>query len=144
MLEEIKKYNIIIPALRTAGIYFFTTDSGIDYEVRFGRRQNNILHANIVFGVVNDEYDGEEYSLTNKGELYRVMATIVEIVKIFMETHPSMLVYEFTAIAKDDEDDDKNTIRINLYKRYLGAIFDNNWAFDYSKPNKVIVSKKIS
>ncbi len=136
----VEEYKIIAPAISTAGVYYFTTDSGVDYEVRFGRRQDNILHATIVFGVINEEYDGEEYTMTNKGELYRVMTTIVHVVKMFMEEHPKMIAYEFTGIAKEGEDDDVLTVRINLYKRYLPRIFENDWAFDYSKGNTIIVT----
>ncbi len=105
--HSVEIYDIIRPAISTAGVYYFTTDSGINYEVRFGRRQDNILHATIVFGVTNDEFDGEEYSLTNRGETYRVMNTIVAVVKMFMQQHPKMVTYEFTGLAKDDEPEDK-------------------------------------
>jgi hypothetical protein len=140
-LGSVEEYKITAPAISTAGVYYFTTDSGINYEVRFGRRQDNILHATIVFGVTNDEFEGEEYTVTNKGELYRVMSTIVAVVKIFMSEHPKMITYEFTGLAKDDEPEDKLTSRINLYKRYLPRIFDKEWKFDYSRGNTIIVSR---
>lgn len=133
-------YKITPPAISTAGVYFFTTDSGVQYEVRFGRRQDNILHATIVFGVINDEYEGEEYSLTNKGELYRVMSTMVQVVKLFMAEHPKITTYEFTGVAKEGEDEDQTTVRINLYKRYLPIIFEGNWSFNY-KGNTILVNK---
>ncbi|MCX6297088.1 MAG: hypothetical protein NTX97_13710, partial [Bacteroidetes bacterium] len=69
-MGSVEEYKITAPAISTAGVYYFTTDHDINYEVRFGRRQDNILHATIVFGVTNDEYEGEEYTVTNKGELY--------------------------------------------------------------------------
>ncbi len=75
MNQIINPYLIFPPAIKSGTIYSFCTDSGVDYEVRFGRKQNNILNATIVFGVTNEEYDGEEYSITNKGEVYKVMAT---------------------------------------------------------------------
>lgn len=142
-MEEgwVEEYKIIIPAITTAGVYYFTTDCGVHYEVRFGRRQDNILHATIVFGVINEEYDGEEYTVTNKGELYRVMTTIVHVVKMFMAEHPKMVTYEFTGLAKDDEPENKLTSRINLYKRYLPRIFGNEWKFDYSGGNTIIVTR---
>ena len=122
-------------------MFTITTDSEINYEVRFGRRQDNILHATIVFGVTNDEYEGEEYTVTNKGELYRVMTTIVKVVKMFMHEHPKMVTYEFTGLAKESEPEDKLTSRINLYKRYLPRIFDREWKFDYSRGNTIIVTR---
>lgn len=134
-------YKILAPAISTAGVYYFTTDSDVNYEVRFGRRQDNILHATIVFGVTNDEYEGEEYTVTNKGELYRVMTTIVDVVKMFMKEHPKMIAYEFTGLAKEGESEDKLTSRINLYKRYLPRIFDKEWKFDYSKGNTITVTR---
>ncbi|MBL7891579.1 MAG: hypothetical protein JNL63_03025 [Bacteroidia bacterium] len=135
-------YKIISPAIVTAGVYYFTTDKGVQYEVRFGRRQDNILHATIVFGVINDEFEGEEYIVTNKGELYRVMATIVKVVKLFMEQHTKMVSYEFTGISKEGEDENRLSQRINLYKRYLPKIFDIlEWRFDYSKGNTVLVNR---
>ncbi len=137
----VDEYKIIAPAISTAGVYYFTTDCGVNYEVRFGRRQDNILHATIVFGVTNDEYEGEEYTLTNKGELYRVMTTIVVVVKMFMNEHPKMVAYEFTGLAKDGESEDKLTSRINLYKRYLPRIFEKDWKFDYSKGNTITVTR---
>jgi hypothetical protein len=137
----VEEYKINVPAISSAGVYYFTTDSGINYEVRFGRRQDNILYSTIVFGVTNDEFEGEEYTVTNKGELYRVMTTIVKIVKIFMDEHPKMTNYEFTGLAKEDESEDKLTSRINLYKRYLPRIFNKDWKFDYSRGNTIVVSR---
>ena len=137
----VNEYEITSPAISTAGVYFFTTDTGVNYEVRFGRRQDNILHATIVFGVTNDEYEGEEYIVTNRGELYRVMTTIVHVIKIFMSEHPKMTTYEFTGLAKEDEPENKLTARINLYKRYLPRIFENDWKFDYSRGNTIVVTR---
>src|SRR3954471_640190 len=82
-----KSFTIVPPAIPSAGIYFFTTDSGVKYEVRFGRRKDNILHATIVFGVINEEFEGEEYIETNRGEVYRVMATLVRVIRMFMAEH---------------------------------------------------------
>ena len=142
MDQLLPTYKIIKPAISTAGVYYFTTDNGLEYEVRFGRKKDNILHGTIVFGVINDEFEGEEYTLTNKGELYRVMSTIVMIVRLYMESNPAMLVYEFTGIARDDEKDSQQSARMLLYKRYLPYIFEDNWNYDYSGGNTVLVLRK--
>lgn len=133
-------FPIIYPNIPSGDVYYFTTSSGTRYEVRFGRRKDNIFHATIVFGVVNDEYKGEEYVTTNKGELYSVMYTIGEIIQIFMSHHPKMLVYEFTAIAKEGEEEGMVTIRRRLYERYLGVLFGNEWKYVF-KGNTVLVSR---
>lgn len=121
--------TIEYPSIPSAGVYYFNTKSGLRYEVRFGRLQDNILHANIVFGVINDEFEGEEYITTNRGEVYQVMNTIVEIVKNYMLEHPKVNVYEFNAVGKDDEDETIENARMILYKRFLPKIFGNNWKF---------------
>jgi hypothetical protein len=144
MKGEIPIYKIIPPAISSAGVYYFTTDSEVQYEVRFGRRQDNILHATIVFGVINDEYEGEEYVMTNKGELYRVMSTVVEIVKIFMREHPKIMCYEFTGIAKEGEEENGITVRINLYRRYLPRIFNSEWVYNFNGNSAVVTRVKKS
>ena len=136
-------FNIIPPAIPSAGIYFFTTDSGVKYEVRFGTRKDNILHATIVFGVINDEYEGQEYVETNRAEVYRVMATLVQVIRIFMSEHKLVMIYEFTGTAKAGEPDEGATARTNLYRRYLPVIFPENegWSFKFQDSNAVVTRK---
>lgn len=133
-------FDIVYPNIPSGDVYYFTTGSGTKYEVRFGRRKDNIFHATIVFGVVNDEYKGEEYITTNKGELYDVMHTISEIIRIFMFQHPRMQTYEFTAVAKETENESTVTIRRHLYERYLGDIFGPGWKNEF-KGNTVLVRR---
>ena len=135
-------YPIEFPAIKSASVFYFNTPSGLRYEVRFGRRQDNILHATIVFGVINDEFEGEEYVATNRGEVYGVMRTISEIVRAFMQEHPKMMTYEFNAVDKEDEDGRHQNARVLLYKRYLPQIFDTNqWYFEIND-NNALVKKK--
>lgn len=147
-MPESTIFPIEYPPIKSAGLYYFNTSSGLRYEVRFGRRQDNILHSTIVFGVINDEFEGEEYVTTNRGEVYRVMNTIVMIVKDFMEQHQKVNIYEFHAIDRDDEDErpsqqeQKNKIkgnsRLKLYKRYLPKIFEKGWNFNFDGNNAVV------
>ena len=141
MSQEVIPYKIVYPPIITAGVYYFTTDSGTQYEVRFGRKADNILHATIVFGVINEEFEGEEYSLTNRGELYRVMATIVKIILTYMKEHSKMMSYEFTAVSKDEESEGTINTRTKLYQRYLPLIFGPEWEMEY-KGNNVLVNRK--
>jgi len=133
-------YHIIPPVIKSGTVYSFTTDSGVNYEVRFGRKQNNILNATIVFGVTNEEYDGEEYSVTNKGEAYKVMATIVEVVRKYKVEHPNINLYEYTGEQSEKEKSKNRNIRLALYSRYIRKVFDNKWNVD-SVGNKVIIKK---
>jgi hypothetical protein len=138
--ENIRPYNIITPAIKSGTVYSFITDSGVNYEVRFGRKQNNILNATIVFGVTNEEYDGEEYSVTNKGEVYSVMATIVEIVRKYKVEHPNINLFEYTGEQSEKEKSKNRNVRLALYSRYIKKVFDNNWIVARTD-NKVTIKK---
>ena len=150
-MPESTIFTIEYPPIKSAGVYYFNTSSGLRYEVRFGRRQDNILHSTIVFGVINDEFEGEEYVTTNRGEVYRVMNTIVMIVKDFMEQHQKVNIYEFHAIDRDDEEErpsqqeQKNKIkgnsRLKLYKRYLPKIFEKGWNFNFDGNNAIVLKQ---
>ena len=137
---NINPYKITPPAIKSGTIYSFTTDSGVNYEVRFGRKQENILNATIVFGVTNDEYEGEEYSITNKGEVYQVMATIVEVVRIYKDEHPNVNSFEFTGEQSEKEKVKNKNVRLNLYHRYIPKVFDNTWSTEFTD-DKIVIKK---
>ncbi len=140
MGENLQPYHIIPPVIKSGTVYSFNTGSGVNYEVRFGRKQNNILNATIVFGVTNEEYDGEEYSVTNKGEVYRVMATIVDVVRQYKQEHPNINLFEYTGEQSEIEKSKNRNVRLALYNRYIRRVFDNSWSVE-SKENKVIIKK---
>ncbi len=140
MSKNLKPYHIVPPVIKSGTVYSFTTKSGVNYEVRFGRKQNNILNATIVFGVTNEEYDGEEYSVTNKGEVYSVMSTIVEIVRLYKNEHPNINLFEYTGEQSEKEKSKNKNVRLALYNRYIKKVFDNNWAIE-SIDNKVVIKK---
>ncbi len=125
-----KYFEIEFPAIKSASVYYFITPAGLRYEVRFGRRQDNILHATIVFGVTNDEFEGEEYVTTNRGEVYGVMNTIAEIVRTFMREHPKIMIFEFHAVDRENEGDGNSNARMYLYRRYLPRIFNSGWKIE--------------
>jgi len=140
LLENLEPYQIILPAIKSGTVYSFITDSDVNYEVRFGRKQKNILNATIVFGVTNEEYDGEEYSVTNKGEVYKVMATIVVIVRKYREEHPNVNLFEYTGEQSEKEKLKNRNVRLALYDRYIRKVFDEKWIVD-NIDNKVIIKK---
>ena len=136
-------YDFIPPPIESGSAYYFTTDSGIQYEVKFGRKQHNILNTSIVFGVLNDEFDGEEYRMTNKFEVYRVMSTIVKIVQRYIKLHPHINCYEFTGEPTEKEIDKEGRVRLMLYNRYLHNIFGEEWEVKHEH-SKSVVSKKVA
>lgn len=139
-MQKIIPYKITPPAIKSGTVYSFTTGSGVNYEVRFGRKQDNILNATIVFGVTNEEYEGEEYSITNKGEVYQVMATIVEVVRLYKDEHPNVNSFEFTGEQSEKEKEKNKNVRLNLYHRYISEVFDKSWTTEFTE-DKIVIKK---
>jgi hypothetical protein len=107
----------------------------------FGRREQNPLHVTVVFGVTNEEFEGEEYVETKQHDHFNVMATLVQIMRHFIENRSSIKFIEFTGVARAGENDKTSTVRVRFFSRYLKAIFDDNWYFETSE-NKMIAKKK--
>ncbi len=137
-----KVFKYITPLIPSAGVYYFTTDADILYEVRFGRKQSDILSVNIVFGVLNDEFDGEEYTLTNKGEFYSVMVTILEIIKHFKSQNKNVHHYEFSGEPTQKyELNSGPTKRTKIYLRWAKRVFpENEWNHSL-EGNKVVIER---
>ena len=135
-------YKIIYPSIPSAGKYYFTTNSGVKYEVRFGRKQNNVLSVNIVFGVLNDEYEGEEYVLTNRGEFYSVMKTIEEIIDDFRANNPNVHTFEFAGEPVTSKGTSNSpTKRTKVYMKWAERIFSiHEWKISRAG-NKVTIKR---
>jgi len=136
-----KIYKIQCPEIKTGSAYYFTTDSGLQYEVRFGKIKNS-LRSIINFGVLNEEFEDDEYADTNKGEIYRIVATVVEVAKIFMSANIYFNSYEFCGRFKKGNENRKTSIRTLLFYRTAKRILDENWKIKL-EGNKVIVQKNI-
>ena len=139
-MPKVFKYHP--PPIPSAGVYYFTSDAKVDYEVRFGRKQGNILAVNIVFGVLNDEFDGEEYSLTNRGEFYSIMETLGAIIPDFIEKNPNVNTFEFSGEPRDDRESERTaTKRTLIYLKYAKRIFPpSHWKHTLSG-NKVVIER---
>lgn len=135
-------YPIVYPDFGENGLYSFTTKNNIQYEVMFGRRENNPLHVTVVFGVINDEFEGEEYSETKQHDQYYVMATVVKIVRHYIDSKAHLKLVEFTGVSRDDESEKTSNTRVRFFSRYLNEIFDKGWLFEHQH-NRIIARKKI-
>jgi hypothetical protein len=140
-LPKVFKYHP--PPIPSAGVYYFTSDLGVHYEVRFGRKQANILAVNIVFGVLNEEYDGEEYALTNKGEFYSVLKTIEAIIHDFQAKNPNVHTFEFSGEPRDEKEGTLTaTKRTKVYTKWAERIFPLTMWNHALHGNKVSIEKK--
>jgi hypothetical protein len=145
ILPEYNPANLVFPitppAIESGYIYHFTTGSGLLYEVRFAPKANKILEMVVNFTVISDEYE-HDYPVTNRGEVYSVIATVIEIIKMFHHQHNFTVSYEFSGEFKEDEEKEQAnaSIRSRLYLRYAGRILNNNWKPEIAG-NKVILRK---
>jgi hypothetical protein len=133
-------YPILYPDFGENGLYSFTTKNGIQYEVMFGRRESNPLHVTVVFGVINEEFEGEEYSETKQHDQYKVIATVIKIVKHYIATKNHLKLVEFAGVSRDNESEKTSNIRMRFFSRYLNDIFDKTWLLE-TKENKMIARK---
>ena len=134
-------YEIDKPAIVSGGTYHFETSSKLTYEVTFGKKKNNYLGNILNFSVISDEYE-DEYSETNKGEVFKIISTMIEIVRAYHEAHPYSNSYEFSGEYKDNEDPNLASIRTRLYVRAAKKVLDfENWEI-ISETNKIVVQRK--
>ena len=106
-------------------IYGFETDSNLLYTVEIEEFIiDDKTRISIKFHIPSEEDpDIEDYAATpNKGELYRVMATITNIIKKELEENPEIFQISFKP-EKRKKDTNTNIGRLNLYKRYFEKQF---------------------
>ena len=110
----------------------FVTDKGTKYEVSITATEfidnESVTHPvlNIEFGV-EDENDSEKVPssdvVTNKGELYKVMATVVDIVKYYLKlTKGRFKSISYTPSKKSGEEN-FGTQRDQLYRAFITRAF---------------------
>lgn len=132
-------YVIEEPVIPSGDIYFFETDSDIKYEVRFGRLQDDFSSRIINFSVINQDHD-DEYTVTNKGEIYRVMATIVKIVMRYNKKNPHARKFQFSGEYKENDKDRATSIRTTIFNRFAERTLSDDWKIQL-EDNKVITTK---
>ncbi len=137
---SVPPYPIECPEIPSGSVYYFNSGSGLRYEVLFAKKRDNYLENIINFSVLNDEFE-DEYSETNRGEVYRVIATVIEIIGIYHHYHAYSSSYEFSGEFKDQNDDGEASKRTLLYCRKARQIMHTNWTTELCG-NKVVVFRK--
>ncbi|HIA07306.1 MAG TPA: hypothetical protein EYN71_11535 [Flavobacteriales bacterium] len=100
--NTVQPYKISSPAFSSEAKYLFATEKGRRYEIEIQRSQKDLLCAIITFRLINGEtcnnavFSNFENSDTN---MLRTMATVAEIVKMYMNNHPWTTHYEFVGVS---------------------------------------------
>lgn len=110
--------------------YSFETDSGLNYELEIAVSEGDEERdsAVVTFGIV--EEDGSDYftdydKVPTKGELYKVMATVVSILKDFIKKNKQVKYIYFNTNKLGKDLDKEQSSRLNLYRRYIQTHLPN-------------------
>lgn len=107
--------------------YEFQTNAGLEYYLNIAIQEGDEEKdsADIEFGVIKSrdpEGDWEpdlDYSVTpTKGDVFKIMATVVDILKSFIKDNPGIKYLYFTA-AKTKEGSQEMGQRLKLYMQYI-------------------------
>ena len=133
-------YPIEKPEIVSGPEYYFVTDSNLHYQVTFGKKKNNYLGNIVNFSVIDEEFE-DEYSETNHGEVFGIIATMIEIVRLYHQAHPYSNSYEFSGEYKDGEDESGPSIRTRLFLRAIRQVVDMRFWKIMQEDNKVSLLK---
>ena len=106
-------------------LYEFVTDLGTHYEVMFEIEEDFSKDEpwefmNIEFGVDEKDGGGVDYKVeTNRGEVFRVMATIVEITKEILKERKNIKTLTFSGAKKDEDDNRRNKLYMAYIKKHI-------------------------
>jgi len=136
---SVAPYPVEVPAIPSGEAYYFSSGSGLRYQVLFARKKSS-YRANIInFSVLDDAFENE-YSETNRGELFRIIATLVEIIRIYHEHHSLSTSYEFSGEFKQGKEPRGASIRSRLYHRVARELLAPGWKLEM-EGNKVLISR---
>ena len=105
----------------------FTTESDTNYVViihKIDRNEDNNWRMDLEFGVENESEGGlppsyDYKSVVNKGEMYKVMATVIKITKKEIEQSTNKGQNIVTIRIEPSKNFEKDTRRANLYMAYI-------------------------
>ena len=133
---KVYKYNVTYEEAGQGIQYEFTTDSKLKYQLdilhyEINRNKTRLI---IAFKPVTGTYD----TITNKGEQFKIMATVVSAVKEYLSKVPKAVELSFTP-SKETEGDDR---RANLYKAYIAKQLPGSKINIYSDGRYIITLPK--
>ena len=104
--------------------YIFTTESGLEYQVMTefgsGEDRNTLLIEYGVEVITKQGNKSIDYELvTNRGEMFRIMSTIVDIVQEFMKKNPGIEYIEFEGSKNKAGDQRRNKLYMAYIKKHL-------------------------
>ncbi len=116
--------------------YFFNTDNKINYVVYIEYDSDGA--ADVIFGIKGGAHVVYDIT-TNKGELFKVMSTIISIMKDFIHKFPEVDYITFEGNKK--EESEVVSQRTKLYIMYAKKNLSSDWNI-VQNGNKVVMRKR--
>ncbi len=124
--------------------YYFTNRFNDKYEVSFSRDKDNYLKVTISFCVTNDEYENDQYAITNHYDVYRVLNTVCLIILDFSNQRPNVNHYVFSGEMRPFEKENNIPVsgRTKVFLKFVKKFFkpplweavqDQNYVHLYKK-----------
>jgi ribosomal protein S18 acetylase RimI-like enzyme len=136
---NLEPYDVSIEkSIPSVKAYVFTTEDGDEYRIEFGREglDNNLWDVNFKTLTRFGEPATQFTDVVNKGRMYRVMATLLKVMKgFFANTNPDMLVIEPTK-TKNEYDDRRFLLYLSYIKKHLPV------EYEMTQDKKEILIKK--
>jgi hypothetical protein len=107
--------------------YGFSTPAGSIYEVTIetiddGPEMGRPVKAVVKFGIIEQDGDISYDAQTGENDIYRVMSTIVSIVKKDLESNPAEeIVFSPSKREGNKDKDPMSNVRTKLYSKYIKA-----------------------
>jgi len=111
--------------------YGFSTDSGTLYQVTIETIEDlpemgRPVRAVVKFGTIENDGDISYDAQTGENDIYRIMATIVSIVKKDLKSnHADIIEFSPSKRVGDKDQDPMSNVRTQLYSRYIKGQFPN-------------------
>ncbi len=104
--------------------YLFQTDSDLKYELEISVSEGDkeLDSAVVAFGIVEageEDYFTDYDKVPSKGELYKVMATTVSILKDFIKKNKQIKYIYFTTNKLGNDTSKDRSSRLGLYTKYI-------------------------
>ena len=107
--------------------YHFDTDSNTHYVVDINPKEDEEDTAIVVSFDTRSEKEKDSNQLTNRGEIYRVMNTVVDILKDYLDRSSNdiekIYFYPSVRVGKDNPKNAEQNARTNIYKQYIKTSF---------------------
>ena len=121
-------YNVVIDEIEPEDPYYYKGSDPVSKMKRISVR----------FYVVGEDPDDEDYEkVVNKGELFKVMATVVDILKFELKLRPYIKAIEFKPSKRKTQD----RARLELYKRFFKNFYPNTEFKNYGDEVIAILKK---